>query len=57
MEFTFNVKIDAPNIDKAKEALQAMIDLKKSMSHEDLLLFSKKVKEKPSLIQTAKKWL
>ena len=57
MEFTFNVKIDAPTNDKAKEALQAMIDLKKSMSHEDLILFSKKVKEKPSLIQTAKKWL
>lgn len=57
MEFTFTVKIDAPTIEKAKEALQAMIDLKKSMSHEDLLLFTKKVKEKPNLIQTAKKWL
>lgn len=57
MEFTFNVRLDAPTIEKAKEALQAMIDLKKSMSHEDLLLFSKKVKEKPGLIQTAKKWL
>ncbi len=57
MEFTFNVKIDAPTNDKAKEALQAMIDLKKSMSHEDLILFAKKVKEKPSLIQTAKQWL
>lgn len=57
MEFTFNVKIDAPTIEKAKEALQAMIDLKKSMSHEDLLLFAKKIKEKPHLIQTAKKWL
>lgn len=57
MEFTFNVKIDAPTIEKAKEALQAMIDLKKSMSHNDLLLFSKKVKEKPNLIQTAKQWL
>ena len=57
MEFTFNIKIDAPTIEKAKEALQAMINLKKSMSHEDLLLFSQKVKEKPNLIQTAKKWL
>ena len=57
MEFTFNVKIDAPTNEQAKEALQAMIDLKKSMSHGDLLLFAKKVKEKPSLIQTAKKWM
>lgn len=57
MEYTFNVKIDAPTNDKAKEALKAMIDLKKSMSHEDLILFAKKVKEKPSLIQTAKQWL
>ncbi|MBI4946298.1 MAG: hypothetical protein HY840_07850 [Bacteroidetes bacterium] len=57
MEFTFNVKIDAPTSEKAREAIQAMIDLKKSMSHEDLLLFAKKVKEKPGLIQTAKKWL
>lgn len=57
MEFIFNVKIDAPTNEQAKAALQAMIDLKKSMSHEDLLLFAKKVKEKPSLIQTAKKWM
>lgn len=57
MEFTFNVKIDAPTNEKAREALQAMIDLKKSMSHEDLLLFSKKVKENPGLIASAKKWL
>ena len=57
MEFTFTIKIDAPTNEKAKEALQAMVDLKKSMTHEDLLLFSKKVKQKPSLIQTAKKWL
>lgn len=57
MDFTFNIRIDASTNEKAKEALQAMIDLKKSMSHEDLLLFAKKVKEKPSLVQTAKKWL
>ncbi len=57
MQFTFNIKIDAPTIEKAREALQAMIDLKKTMSHEDLLLLAKKVKENPTLIQTAKKWL
>jgi hypothetical protein len=57
MEYTYNVKIDAPSSDKAKEALQAMFDLKKAMSHEDLILFAKKVKENPGLIQTAKKWL
>ena len=57
MQFTFNVKNDAPTIEKAREALQAMIDLKKTMSHEDLLLLAKKVKENPTLIQTAKKWL
>ena len=57
MEFTFNIKIDALTNEKAREALQAMVDLKKSMSHEDLVLFARKVKEKPSLIQTAKKWL
>ena len=57
MEYSYNVKIDAPNPDKAKEALQAMLDLKRAMSHEDLILFAKKVKENPGLIQTAKKWL
>lgn len=57
MEFTFTIKIDASTSEKAREAMQAMIDLKKSMSHEDLILFAKKVKEKPHLIQTAKKWL
>ena len=57
MEFTFTIKVDAPTNEKAKEALQAMVDLKKSMSHEDLILFAKKVKQKPSLIQTVKKWL
>jgi hypothetical protein len=57
MEYTYNVKIDAPTAEKAREALQAMLDLKKMLAHEDLLLLAKKIKEKPSLIQTAKKWL
>jgi hypothetical protein len=57
MEYSYTVKIDAPTPEKAKEALQAMLDLKKTMSHEDLLLFAKKVKDNPGLIQTAKKWL
>ena len=57
MEYSYTVKIDAPTPEKAKEALQALMDLKKSMSHEDLILFAKKVKADPGLIQTAKKWL
>lgn len=57
MEFSFTVKIDAVNNEKAREAIQAMIDLKKAMSHDDLVFFAKKVKENPSLINTAKKWL
>jgi len=57
MEFPFTIKLNAPTHEKAREAMQAMLDLKKSMSHEDLILLAKKVKENPSLIQTAKKWL
>jgi hypothetical protein len=57
MEYSYTVKIDAPTAEKAKEALQAMLDLKKATSHEDLILFAKKIKENPGLIQTAKKWL
>ena len=55
--FEFKIKIEASTNERAREALSAMIDLKKSMSHEDLILFSKKVKADPGLIQTAKKWL
>jgi hypothetical protein len=55
--FEFKVKLEGEDRAQAVEALAAMLDLKKSMIHEDLVLFAKKVKEKPSLIQTAKKWL
>jgi hypothetical protein len=54
MEFTFTVKIDAPTIEKAKEALQAMIDLKKSLQHEDLIYLANLAKRKPSFVKKAK---
>ena len=53
----YRIFIEAPTREKTKEAMEALMDLKKSMSLEDLLLFSKKVKADPGLIQKAKKWL
>ena len=53
----FTVKIEAQSTEQAKEILSAMFDIKKALSTEDLLLFAKKIKEKPSLIQKAKMFL
>jgi len=56
-EFNFNVKIESENIDKAKEALSAMLDLKKTLTHDDLVGLAKKIKAKPGVIAMAKKLL
>lgn len=57
-EYEFKVKIDARDINEAKEILQAMFDLMKATRHElstkDFVEMAKKVKEKPSLILSAK---
>jgi len=55
--YEYKVKIEAENEVQAKAAMQAMVDLKKSLSHADLLLLAKTAKEKPHLLQTAKKFL
>jgi hypothetical protein len=57
MLFEYKIKIEAKNKEEAEKALQAMIDLKKTLSYEDLILFARKVRENPSLIQSAKRWL
>jgi hypothetical protein len=55
--FDFTVKIQARTKEDAIQILTALMDLKKSTSKEDLILFAKKIKEKPGLIQKAKLFL
>jgi len=56
-QFEFKVKIQAISKANAKQALNAMFDIKKSMSDEDLIGLAKIVKEKPHLIKKAKMFL
>ena len=53
-EYGFNVNIQAKDNGEAAKIVAALIDLKKLMTTEDLLLFVKKVKADPKLIQRAK---
>jgi hypothetical protein len=55
--FDFTVKIQAVTKEDAIKILTALMDLKKSTSKDDLILFAKKIKEKPGLIQKAKLFL
>ncbi len=55
--FEFKVKIQAKDNAEAKKILAAMFDIKKSVTTEDLLIFSKAVKEKPGLVKKAKMFL
>ncbi len=59
--FEFKVKIEAQSADEAKEILQAMFDLMKTtreeLSTKDFIEFSKKIKEKPSLVRRAKMFI
>ena len=59
--FEFKVKIEAQSADEAKEILRAMFDLMKTtrqeLSTKDFIEFSKKIKEKPSLVRKAKMFI
>ncbi len=55
--FEYNVKVQAKDSAEAVRILTALMDIKKSMSADDLILFARKVKENPTLIQKAKLFL
>lgn len=59
--FEFKVKIEAENPQQAKQILQGMFDLMKTvrreLSTDDFISFSAKIKNKPSLIHKAKLFL
>ncbi len=55
--FEYKVKIQANNSIEAKNILSALFDIKKSVSTEDLLVFAKAIKEKPSLVKKAKMFI
>ncbi|HBG70497.1 MAG: hypothetical protein A2W93_03520 [Bacteroidetes bacterium GWF2_43_63] len=59
--FEFKVMIEAQSADEAKEILRAMFDLMKTtrqeLSTKDFIDFSKKIKEKPSLVRKAKMFI
>lgn len=55
--YEYKIKLEAKDSNEAKQAIEAMFAIKKGLTHADLLLFAKIVKEKPNLIQKAKRWL
>jgi hypothetical protein len=55
--FEYKVKIQAKDSKEAKQILTALFDIKKAVSTADLLVFSKAIKEKPSLVKKAKMFL
>lgn len=59
--FEFKVMIEAQSADEAKEILRAMFDLMKTTRHElstkDFIEFSRKIKDKPSLVRKAKMFI
>lgn len=59
--FEFKVMIEAQSADEAKEILRAMFDLMKTtrqeLSTKEFIDFSKKIKEKPSLVRKAKMFI
>jgi len=55
--YQFTIRIEAQTSEEAKQIVAALIDLKKSMTTPDLLLFSRKIKEKPALVQKAKMFI
>lgn len=59
--YEYKVKIEAENPEQAKQVLQAMFDLMKTvraeLSTEDFIRFATKIKNKPSLIHKAKFFL
>jgi len=55
--FEYKVKIQAKDSKEAKQILTALFDIKKAVNTADLLVFSKAIKEKPSLVKKAKMFL
>ena len=59
--YEYKVKIEAESPEQAKQVLQAMFDLMKTvrseLSTEDFIRFAAKIKSKPTLIHKAKFFL
>jgi hypothetical protein len=59
--FEFNVNIQASNNEDARKLLKGALDLMKAaktqMTVDEFLKFSEKIKEKPNLINAAKKFV
>ena len=55
--FEFKVKIQAKDNEEAKKILTALFDIKKAVSTDDLILFAKAIKEKPSLVKKARMFI
>jgi len=59
--YEYKVKIEADSPEQAKEVLQAMFDLMKTvrreLSTDEFISFASKIKNKPSLIHKAKFFL
>jgi hypothetical protein len=60
-KFDFSVLIEAENKEEARDVLQGMFDLMKTVRKEtstrDFIDFAQKIKEKPSLVKKAKMFI
>ena len=57
MEHKVTIGIEAESQSKAVEIAEALIDIKNALSNKDLFELRRILKEKPGIIQTAKKFL
>lgn len=57
MEFKITIGIEADSQLKAVEIVKALTDIKNVLSESDLLELAKLLKNKPSLVKTAKRFL
>lgn len=57
MRYKVCIEIDAPNEPQANELVQALVQIKNSLSDKDLLDLARLLKEKPGIVKTAKKFL
>ena len=57
MEHKITIGIEAESQTKATEIAQALVDIKNSLTVDDLLELSKILKEKPGIVKKAKKFL
>jgi hypothetical protein len=60
-KFDFSVLIEAENREEARDVLQGMFDIMKTVRKEtstkDFIDFARKIKEKPSLVKKAKMFI